>query len=631
MFIGKFCYLFAALLILPSLFSRAKIPSQEQSFSSPCLSENNQTSLSAFPVAVDPFYSSQITLEMNKDDFDYTLTYSDTTVTSHHNSRTLVLPAVADSFTCTFDSNQSVYFYYKNSTYYTDCGSMEQAKKSAYTHLYKANSISQEEYLYGIGAFSLDSITYNCTPSRTSLRSYNQFLFACYVTWEDSFSTVNNACGVHLIVYANYNNTVIELNDGYTDSDGYLLLGVDLTNIGSGLMDLYLYIETTGEHVQVLDMYRDPFWKGIYLGNQQSLNFHTDVEIHVDMSDDFGKALQFFQCAYYCAEYAAFLNNGTYLPYCDIMAHGTDSNYVYRPDENMIYFSTRNNRTNDLDGSTVHWFEDWDALGHEYGHHVQNYFPLISNGEAIGHRVGINFIEYLYDYVPHTTLDEAKDKGSRTVWCEAWASYYGQCVQKHFQSIIGQIYTVADGKVTSCNTVAYSLTGTGYRNDVYGDADEVAITQVLYQLAFTESIVVSSIPKDVYLFNLINTSATYTFGDFYNKLSGQNNNALNIFLARYLITPSLYVQVSGHSIIFVVAFEDYGTGLYFPDNYTLTIKANSTLVYQANVNHGFNLLPSSISQQLLYSHTTYSFQVSATMTYGSSTYDYRSPLQTLTC
>lgn len=117
MFIGKFCYLFAALLILPSLFSRAKIPSQEQSFSSPCLSENNQTSLSAFPVAVDPFYSSQITLEMNKDDFDYTLTYSDTTVTSHHNSRTLVYQANVNHGLNLLPSSISQQMLYSHTTY----------------------------------------------------------------------------------------------------------------------------------------------------------------------------------------------------------------------------------------------------------------------------------------------------------------------------------------------------------------------------------------------------------------------------------------------------------------------------------------------------------------------------------
>lgn len=595
---------------------------QRDSFSYGEIESSNKTQV----LNLESTYSSDIVLEVNKDNFNYTLDYSNNHFSISSNRSTIALPKIFDSFSLTLDSNEAVYFYYLNNQYFTDRGSMEQARKNAYINLYKNNTISYIEYLDAIGSFSSNSISYSLESTNKSLRSYNQFIFDCSITWEDVNNTITPACGVHVGVCSIYNNGIIVISEGYTDTDGELFLAIDLSYYPSDLWDLYLFLDTSGEHIEIIDIYSDYYWKSLYLGNRQSLNFHNEIDINVNMNDDFGKALQFFQCAYYCAEYAKLLNNGTYLPLCTIMANSTSPLYYYVPNDDTIYFSTVKNYTNNYFNTTVHWYEDWDALAHEYGHHVQKYFPLISNGDEISHLVGCNLVERLHDIYGYS-LTQALDSGSRTVWCEGWATYFGQCVQKHFESSIGQIYGVADGKVASCNGVAYLLSEVGYQNEAaYGDADEISITQVLYKITYTGNYLNTLGDKAIYLFNLIKSNATFTFGAFYQKLLPLENNSLNSLLANHNITPSTAIQLIGNHIYYFINYEDYGTGLYFPDYYTLTIKNGTQTIYQSTANVGVNELPYSFVQQIIYTHSTYQFQVSAAMTYGTNTYIYYSSI-----
>ena len=256
----------------------------------------------------------------------------------------------------------------------------------------------------------------------------------------------------------------------YTDENGFYRFEFNnadsFIEFENGGYDLFVRLLPMGENTRV--------YRGNGSSYQVDLGFYENIPtgtVHYVSNefkmkeDSFAQALQVSQAAIFASKYVKEMNNGKNIASVSIRYPHDESSTgcFYRRSNKTVYI--RKPETS----QTLKSYASWDAIMHEYGHHVQYEFD-ISNSPAgthwIGTRMGDHYKRH-YNGVDGANCgcswknfseSECKLQGNRLAWGEGWPTYLGIVVQQYFSSNLSNIKTVGDSSYTSYNGVNYSLT-----------------------------------------------------------------------------------------------------------------------------------------------------------------------------
>lgn len=318
----------------------------------------------------------------------------------------------------------------------------------------------------------------------------------------------------------------------YTDYNGYYKIEYnDIWYIGSGKPSIHIYTE--GENVKVIN---NETYEHNYEFSGSSGDWNYDYIFSPSQDSDMGKAMMIFQGVKNYADYAKYLNNGSFIDFCAV-SYPSDAKSNNYDRNGTIYLIEALPK---YDYSPSIW-SSWDVLGHEYGHHVQYYFNIIDSpgGE---HYIPSSSIDYRIEKT-NESINVAKMNGLKQAWGEGWPTYWSTIAQKHFDKAFLSIYTVGDNKYTSTNGFNYDIsTITGG----YGDSDERVVQCILYRLYDTNT---NDFDKfglgELKIWNLVIKNKITTLNDFIIVLYayGYNKFDLGLLLNKFnVINNNLIIQ-----------------------------------------------------------------------------------------
>ncbi len=322
----------------------------------------------------------------------------------------------------------------------------------------------------------------------------------------------------------------------YTDELGnYAISYNDIWYIGSGKPKVHIYSD--GESVCVSN---NGVYEMSHEFNGSSGDFIYSYTFSPIADGDIGRAMHIFQAGYNYSNYIKKLNNEISITKCNFNYPSNPSNGCYYDGNNNVYITSRTN----LAGYPTS-YASWDVIGHEYGHHVQKCFGISDNPGGT-HFINHNLIDDQYD--AGYFFSAAKDRGMRLAWAEGWPTFWSTVAQTTFPDDIRTINTVGDlnystyrGFDYDIDTYVATTNGLGVITGYLGDADEIAITSILYKLysKTTDSYDLFSI-SDSDLWNITKQVKPKYFYQFLQGLydEGYNRNDLGKLLGRYNVAVS---------------------------------------------------------------------------------------------
>lgn len=437
------------------------------------------------------------------------------------------------------ETRYRLYFAHNSITgnHYSSNLSLDYAKRSANIQL---------DYDYQDNVAS-SNVTSNAYSSLTSPGQQTKNIIQGSLKWTDDQNHVHPLYGATIVITRTENNLQIPCLSTVTNENGEYYLGIPIpsytNNVWNIILTFNLYLE--GESVKVAPQNGATYHKSFLLiPNSEGV---VEYSATFDYSNDFGKAAHVFQAGVYYSLEAKKLNNGEPIKKCTFRYPFTSKERnSYYCDSTVHIDSSRDGPTSSLNA-----YAAWDVIGHEYGHHVQEYFD-ITNTPGGNHFYGQSDIDSQYLMLDKNneriySLAESKERGIALAWGEAWATYWAEIAQGHFPEHIKNIDTV-------CNAVYEAPNGNFYldvkdygheRIIACGEAGEADIIRVLYKLSSpeTDSYDKFSISEDIILSLVIENHIKY-FHDFINCLydAGYNKYDIGKLLSAFKITTNtLYI------------------------------------------------------------------------------------------
>lgn len=327
----------------------------------------------------------------------------------------------------------------------------------------------------------------------------------------------------------------------YTNQTGFYSFNYkNIWYVGTGKPKITVYADN-GESVKVSN-------NGTYAMTKEMSgtngNFSYSYTFSPNTDGDMGKSIIIFQAAKNFADYAETMNGGNPITLCTFKYPGDPNKSSNYNRNNVVTISSALR----ADPTYPNSYSSWDVIGHEYGHHVQQCYGITSNPGG-NHTIGSNNIDAQYDIKKDDnitrkyTLKESKDRGLKLAWGEGWPTYWSTIAQTTFSSDLKTINTVGDTWYTSYNGLNYNLDSycDPYTENSYGDADEIAIQQILYKLSSNEMDEFDKFNIDSNILrNIVIENKPHTFYEFINDLydDGYNKNDLGSLLSQYRISVS---------------------------------------------------------------------------------------------
>lgn len=146
----------------------------------------------------------------------------------------------------------------------------------------------------------------------------------------------------------------------YTDNNGYYEIDYsDVWHLFGGIPMIHIYTENDNVKVHNEGTYTKTYEFSSGSGGEFSYTFSPVID------GDMGKAMMVFQGIKNFSDYAAELNGGVPIDFCNVKYPVDAEGSSYG--NGTIYLSSKPPLTSDLPQT----YAAWDVLGHEYGHHVQ--------------------------------------------------------------------------------------------------------------------------------------------------------------------------------------------------------------------------------------------------------------------
>ena len=298
-----------------------------------------------------------------------------------------------------------------------------------------------------------------------------------YLYWTDDNNGVHPLIGVMVEIALNQFNYSTY---AYTDSLGYFYVSYSYGGNVS-YTTCTLYIRAQNNMVKIIDelgyvaCYTDFF----QVNNGSSYNYGS-YTFSEAQNLNLGNAMQIFSAMYNYSSYAKELNGGNDIPLCKVYYQYSSESYAYYSNNSdSIFLPNESFRVNGY--PSVHG--SWDAIGHEYGHHLQYYFFY---QEFFGTHSDSksDILEYLENNsipspVSSENITRAKIEGCGLGLKEAWPTFFAISAQSTFSNDIKTVPTVGDSYYRSYNGANNDLNS---EYSLKGEACERDIMYFLYHL-----------------------------------------------------------------------------------------------------------------------------------------------------
>ena len=260
----------------------------------------------------------------------------------------------------------------------------------------------------------------------------------------------------------------------------------------------------------------------------------NDISVKFEMSEngyfvggDLGRAMQISQPTIVASRYAKAMNNtNVYYP-----ASGNNCWYS----NGHIYICSQ------IKENALPSHASWDAIMHEYGHHVQYQIGITENS-------GGNHVSSNNDIDIKTFTDsERKEKGVKLAWAEAWPTVFAIMAQQYYSNELLNIQTVGDANYDAYNPTSYSLE---IEQLQLGEGCERSIMCVLYDLydsGTNESFDTVALGHQA-MWNLVDASNATTFYDLINYI--YNTGMITIDAIGYIL------EISGMAVSDLSIFDN---------------------------------------------------------------------------
>lgn len=332
--------------------------------------------------------------------------------------------------------------------------------------------------------------------------------FGCSFFWKDSHKTEFPLVGAKVYIKTHSGKSIYK----FTDSSGlaYFNFNRDESFVGGGTEYLSSMWSEISNNQYTLSLslsnslihrtdsenkdYSIDFSNQLVTGTNAKNISYCFEPANGNQGSDFGQAAQIFQALYYYSQHAYALDNkkGS-IKLCNVEYPAATKGDSYN--NQTIYIG--NGSDNNKSGFS---YESWDAIGHEYGHHLEHLFN-ISNSKGGAHYIDCdNSTRIKCNPSSYATK---RDYNLRLAWAEAWATIWAAVAQKSFPEIIKNeaYFGVGDDQYTASNLgydsdgkpvhFSYnpSMKDTGeidYNHQIAennaGDGCELSIERFLYQL-----------------------------------------------------------------------------------------------------------------------------------------------------
>lgn len=297
----------------------------------------------------------------------------------------------------------------------------------------------------------------------------------------------------------------------YTNGNGYFDLGLDSNTAVANTLTLSL----SGQFASVYRVNNNDK-ETIGFDGRTSLyklsldKFITCFDLNIpviitsktnnDFESDFGQATQIFEAMYYYSKFAKKNISAENLTPCKV---NYPCQYDYSTKENGLFrtftapFYRRTTQTIYLPdvgkkkaGSSLEVYQSWDAIGHEYGHHlgyITGYCTSTLGGSHNSMKDDVRTV--VGDDKRAATVKEI-NHGLNLAWSESWPTYWSQVAQFSFpENLRENNKTLANEKYEAYNlTDYYSIAHEENfnlkektNNICGGDANERGIMRFLYE------------------------------------------------------------------------------------------------------------------------------------------------------
>lgn len=356
---------------------------------------------------------------------------------------------------------------------YTECGlyvsssSAESAWGNYYYDLYSHGTISEEEFyaarmkLFG-GCVKETVSTSAPSASVYSVNATNTV--NATLKWEDISHVTHPLQYTKTEIWDVYHGAL--LGTVYTDVNGQFTFRFE----NSYVVQLRLRVFAEGENSSVTDTNGKVYTldSSIYGGITPGAT--TSCSFTIDMSNEKGQAFQISQAVITAARYATEMNGK---PLSDVKVEYYTKEQLkdaegcfYRSDEKTIYIeNTSLHNFNDL-----YSYSSWDAIMHEYGHHIEALTKNFMPGYSSRHWLNKNLADLYYN----------KSVGIYLAWQESLANVLGEMAQEYFSYSLQNIKSVADAQISAYNFIYLNLEDTG--THCLGEASEDSVCGALWDL-----------------------------------------------------------------------------------------------------------------------------------------------------
>ena len=401
------------------------------------------------------------------------------------------------------------------------------------------------------------------------------------LTWVDDYGTTHPLRGVKVEVYDEDPLVDDLLGTTFTNDQGYFIIGfANNPLLDNGGRDLYICVYAGDDNVIVKSLDGQ---EHVYQSEVEEENVNTgsttDLSICFHMTKvnpttgesepyEFGQALQVGQAAMTARNYAEAMMESeptaVTIYYPGARNSNGEKGCFYRYPEMAINIT---DVTDVMDHNTPNSYASWDAIMHEYGHHMQYQLNIIDypdKDEYDGkHYSGENAID----------TKESKDVGVRLAWAEAWPTVFGMQAQYYYASLLEDIQTTANGYYEAYNfESSYLVVNSTLR---LGEGCERSIMAVLWDMYDSANNYIDTLSlghEDYWM--LVYSSQAKTFSEFIAftyALHPEYKQALGPLLTYYKMSASaptvLDIPAAQLSKIPTVTWDAQGGSVDHPNNY----------------------------------------------------------------
>ena len=310
-------------------------------------------------------------------------------------------------------------------------------------------------------SFTLEQNTTNISMTESTMSTTtDRAIFCGYLNWLDDSEVSHSLRKVMVEIYSNEGIIPTLLSTEITDNNGYFEFNIPAE------IDVFLRIYAGDSNAMVksgvLDIsycYETDFDYNI------SANSIVTFSTTFEMNNDLGRAFQISQAILTARDYAWDMmgkipsNVKIWYPYSDGLYYNDEYNLIKvtyeKPDIKNFPYS----------------YASWDAIMHEYGHHIQHELEAEDNPKGKH-----------YSYRNDADERKNKDEGIRLAWAEAWPTVFALMAQKYYidnSDVLNNINCVGNSWCGSYETEEYDIE---INNLCLGEACEQSIMAILWDL-----------------------------------------------------------------------------------------------------------------------------------------------------